>query len=100
MKYQRYNAYVSRLSSERGSQERVKKKCTGITSLEFSAPWTTALADNGKFCVQYEVRSMKIQVTGQTILFTDGQLEKVNKPFNIQQGKYIGKPQTLHSACC
>jgi len=31
---------------------------------------------------------MKIQVTGQTILFTGSQLERGNKPFDIQEGRY------------
>jgi len=43
---------------------------------------------------------MKLQVSGQTILFPGNQLERGNKPFNIQQGRYIGKPQNINTACC
>lgn len=96
MKYHRYNASVSRLSFE-GDHKSAEKY---ITSLEFMAPWTKALADNEHFFpVQYEVSYMKSQVSGHVILFIRNQLY-IKKPFNVSQGRYIGKPQTLHTKCC
>ena len=64
------------------------------------AAWTTALADNRKFCLQYEVRSTKIHVSGPDILLIGKQPQMGNIPFNISLASYIGKPQTLHNACC
>jgi len=43
---------------------------------------------------------MKIQVSGKSVLCTGNQPERRNKPFNIQPGRYIGEPQTIHTACC
>jgi len=99
MKYQRYNASVSRLSSE-GDHKSVEKNVLVLRAQNSWLPEQRLWLKTGKFCLRYEVPSRKSQVSGRTILFTGNQLQRGNKTFNIQKGRYIGKPQTIHTACC